>query len=118
MHHRGRRAEGGGEAAFCPFRRDTPPLHIVSDGVYDRFVFMRVGVSGVLFFCQFALKNEFIPKQWGRPPRLLPLPVAVFRPFRRDTPAQKFMGKEGYTWLGLFQGMGLPGASKRRTIEK
>ena len=64
MHHRGRRAEGGGEAAFCPFRRDTPPLHIVSDGVYDRFVFMRVGVSGVLFFCQFALKRIF-PKTMG-----------------------------------------------------
>jgi hypothetical protein len=49
VHHLGRRAEGGGEAAFCPFRRDTPPLHIVSDGVYARFVFMCVGVSGVLF---------------------------------------------------------------------
>ncbi len=49
VHHQGSRVEGGGEATFCPFRRDTPPLHIVSDGVYARFVFMRVGVSGVLF---------------------------------------------------------------------
>jgi hypothetical protein len=62
VHHRGRWAEGGGEAAFCPFRRDTPPLHIVSNGVYARFVFMHVGVSGVLFFCQFAFKTNFSQK--------------------------------------------------------
>ena len=111
MHHRGRRAEGGGEAAFCPFRRDTPPLHIVSDGVYDRFVFMRVGVSGVLFFCQFALKRIF-PKTMGT--------SATASAAARGSipPVQKFMGEEGYAWLGLFQAMGLPGASKRRTIEK
>jgi hypothetical protein len=56
---------------------------------------MHVGVNGVLFFCQFALK-QFFPKQWGRPPRPLPLPVTVFRLFRRDTPAQNIMGNEGY----------------------
>jgi hypothetical protein len=43
VHHRGRWAEGGGEAAFCPFRGDSLPLHIVSDGVYARFVFYACG---------------------------------------------------------------------------
>ena len=78
---------------------------------------MHVGLSSVHFFCQFAY-NKFPQNNGDIRHDLSRCPWQYFCPFQRNTPAQNIMGDKGHAWLGLFQAMGLPGASKRHTIEK
>ncbi len=68
------------------------------------------GVSCVTFY-QCILKQNFA-SQGGRPPRPLPLPVAVCCPTWRNEPAHHIMGNAGYAWLVLLCAGDCPGHQK------
>ncbi len=73
-----------------PFRRNAPVHHFMGDAWHARFVLFCAEGCVMSLFYQCVLKQIFA-NQGQRPPRPLPPPVAVCRPFRRDSPAHHIM---------------------------
>ena len=119
-HHHGRRRPRPlppSVAVHCRFWHKARPRHIVAGFRHARFcIFPRGLVSSDAFFHQCSLMRVFSNMTTCLPPPLLP-PIAVFRPFRRDSRPPHIMADARNVRFVLFRAVGAARGAEMRPIE-
>ena len=119
-HHHGRRRPRPlppSVAVHCRFWHKARPRNIVAGFRHAHFrIFPRGLVSSDAFFNQCSLMRVFSNMTTCLPPPLPP-PIAVFRPFRRDSRPPHIMADARNVRFVLFRAVGAARGAQMRPIE-